>query len=227
VKMKKILLTIVLGCTLTVMPTQQSHAFIWEIVRQAIIAAIKAADLAVQRLQNKTIWLQTVQKNLENILSKVKLDEITDWTKKHKEQYQQYFDELKQIKDAITTYKKVKEIIEKQKQLVDEYKIAFNRFKLDRHFTTGEITYMAQVYTGIMDQSVDNLDQLFLVIDAFNTEMTDGRRLEIISSVAKQIDDNLNDLRDFNRQCTRLSLQRSKDENELKTMRLYYGLSGN
>lgn len=225
--MKKILLTIVLGCTLTVMPTQQSHAFIWEIVRQAIIAAIKAADLAVQRLQNKTIWLQTVQKNLENILSKVKLDEITDWTKKHKEQYQQYFDELKQIKDAITTYKKVKEIIEKQKQLVDEYKIAFNRFKLDRHFTTGEITYMAQVYTGIMDQSVDNLDQLFLVIDAFNTEMTDGRRLEIISSVAKQIDDNLNDLRDFNRQCTRLSLQRSKDENELKTMRLYYGLSGN
>ncbi|MBV4357317.1 conjugal transfer protein TraI [Pinibacter aurantiacus] len=225
--MKRLCIGFVLCCTLTLMPTQQSHAFIWEIVRQAIIAAIKAADLAVQRLQNKTIWLQTVQKNLENILSKVKLDEITDWTKKHKEQYQQYFDELKQIKDAISTYKKVKEIIEKQKLLVDEYKVAFNRFKQDKHFTTGEITYMAQVYTGIMDQSVDNLDQLFLVIDAFNTEMTDGRRLEIISSVAKQVDDNLNDLRDFNRQCTLLSLQRSKDENELKTMRLYYGLPGN
>ncbi|MDH7459864.1 conjugal transfer protein TraI [Chitinophagaceae bacterium 26-R-25] len=225
--MKKVVLTMVLSCTLIVMPTQQSHAFIWEIVRQAIIAAIKAADLAVQRLQNKTIWLQTVQKNLENVLSKVKLDEITDWTKKHKEQYQQYFDELKQIKDAISTYRKVKEIIEKQKQLVDEYKVAFNRFKQDMHFTTGEITYMAQVYTGIMDHSVDNLDQLFLVIDAFNTEMTDGRRLEIIGAVAIQVDDNLNDLRDFNRQCTRLSLQRSKDENELKTMRLYYGLPGN
>jgi hypothetical protein len=209
------------------MPTQKSHAFIWEIVRQAIIAAIKAADLAVQRLQNKTIWLQTVQKNLENVLSKVKLDEITDWTKKHKEQYQQYFDELRQVKDAISTYKKVKEIMEHQKQLVDEYKIAFNRFKQDKHFTPDEIAYMAKVYTGIMDQSVNNLDQLFLVINAFNTEMTDGKRLQVISSVAKQIDDNLNDLRDFNRQCIRLSFQRTKDENELKTMRRFYGFSNN
>ncbi|MDI3321364.1 conjugal transfer protein TraI [Pinibacter soli] len=223
--MKKVFITIVLSCTLIVMPTQQSHAFIWEIVRQAIIAAIKAADLAVQRLQNKTIWLQSAQKNLENILSKVKLDEITDWTKKHKEQYQQYFDELKQVKDAISTYKKIREIMEHQKQLVDEYKIAFNRFKQDRHFTADEISYMAKVYTGIMDESLNNLDQLFLVINAFNTEMTDGKRLEIIGSVAKQIDDNLNDLRDFNQQCIRFSLQRSKDENELKTMRLFYGLS--
>jgi len=206
------------------MPTQKSHAFIWEIVRQAIIAAIKAADLAVQRLQNKTIWLQNVQKNLENILSKVKLDEISDWTKKHKEQYQQYFDELKQIKDAISTYKKVKEIIEHQKQLVNEYAIAFNRFKQDKHFTADEITYMAKVYTGIMNESVNNLDQLFLVINAFNTEMTDGKRLEIINSVASHIDENLNDLRDFNTQCIRLSLQRTKEESELETMRLYYGL---
>ncbi|WP_232373241.1 conjugal transfer protein TraI [Pinibacter aurantiacus] len=223
--MKKVFITIVLSCTLIVMPTQKSHAFIWEIVRQAIIAAIKAADLAVQRLQNKTIWLQSAQKNLENILSKVKLDEITDWTKKHKAQYQQYFDELKQVKDAISTYKKIREIMEHQKQLVDEYKIAFNKFKQDKHFMADEISYMAKVYTGIMDESIDNLDRLFLVINAFNTEMTDGKRLEIISSVARQIDDNLNDLRDFNQQCVRLSLQRSKDENELKTMRQFYGLS--
>ena len=225
--MKRVLITIMLSSTLIVMPTQKSHAFIWEIVRQAIIAAIKAADLAVQRLQNKTIWLQTVQKNLENVLSKVKLDEITDWTKKHKEQYQQYFDELKQVKDAISTYKKVKEIMEHQKQLVNEYKMAFKRFKQDKHFTADEIAYMAKVYTGIMDESINNLDQLFLVINAFNTEMTDGKRLQVIGSVAKQIDDNLNDLRDFNRQCIRLSFQRTKDENELKTMRRFYGFSNN
>lgn len=222
--MKKLIITAVLSCTLTLMPTQRSQAFIWEIVRQAIIAAIKAADLAVQRLQNKTIWLQNIQKNLENILSKVKLDEITDWTKKHKDQYQQYYDELKQIKDAISTYKKVKEIIEHQKQLVEAYKVAFSRFKNDTHFTAGEIAYMAKVYTGIMDESVKNLDQLFLVIDSFNTQMSDGKRLEIISNVAAHIDENLNDLRDFNGQCIRLSLQRSKEEHELETMRLYYGL---
>jgi hypothetical protein len=222
--MKKLILTLCLSFALVSVPTK-SHAFIWEIVRQAIIAAIKAADLAVQRLQNKTIWLQTAQKNLENVLSKVKLDEITDWTKKHKDQYQQYFDELKAVKDAISTYKKVKEIIDEQKQLVNEYKVAFSRFKQDKHFTADEITYIAKVYTGIMNESVDNLDQLFLVINAFNTEMSDGKRLAIIGNVVSHIDTNLNDLREFNRQCIQLSLQRSKDEQELKTMRLFYGIS--
>ena len=45
---------------------------------------IIAVDLQVQRIQNKTIWLQNAQKTLENEMSKLKLDEITDWVQKNK-----------------------------------------------------------------------------------------------------------------------------------------------
>jgi len=178
----------------------------------------------VQRLQNKTIWLQNAQKALENTLSKLKLDEITDWVDKHKEQYAKYFDELAKVKQAISGYKKVKEIMQKQVAIVDEYKRAFNLFKNDKHFTAGEIEYMVQVYTGIVDESLKNLDQLFLVINALGTEMTDGKRIEIIGNVAAHIDENLNDLRDFNSQNVRLSLQRARDEKEINVVKAYYGL---
>lgn len=222
--MKKIIVMLVLCVGMTIAPMQKSHAIIWEVVRQALIAAIKAADLAVQRLQNKTIWLQNAQKALENTLSKLKLDEITDWVDKHKEQYAKYFDELAKVKQAISGYKKVKEIMQKQVSIVDEYKRAFGLFKGDKNFTSAEIEYMVQVYTGIVDESLKNLDQLFLVINTLSAEMTDGKRIEIISTVAGHIDENLNDLRDFNSQNVRLSLQRARDEKEVKAVKIYYGL---
>lgn len=222
--MKKIMVMLLLCVGLTIAPTQKSHAIIWEVVRQALIAAIKAADIAVQRLQNKTIWLQNAQKTLENTLSKLKLDEISDWLNKNKEQYAKYFDELKKVKELISGYQKVKEVMAKQVRIVEEYKRAFALFKQDKHFTSTEIEYMVQVYTGIVDESLKNLDQLFLVVNALNTKMTDGKRLEIINAVASHIDENLNDLRDFNSQNVRLSLQRAKDEQEVKRVKAMYGI---
>lgn len=222
--MKRRILLCLLCIGLTVAPTQRSHAIVWEVIRQALIAAIRAADIAVQRLQNKTIWLQNAQKALENVLSKVKLDEITEWVDKHKQQYTVYFDELKKVKDAIAGYKRVKEIISKQVQIVEEYKRSFRLFRNDKHFTEKEIEYMLRVYTGIVDESLKNLDQLFLVMNALSTEMTDGKRLEIIGAVADNIDENLNDLRNFNGQNVRLSLQRSKDEGEILSVKALYGL---
>src|SRR6476661_4460553 len=111
--MKKMMLMLILCMGLTIAPTQKSHAFVWVVIRAAIIKAIKAMDLAVQRLQNKTIWLQNAQKTMENTMSKLQLDQITDWVAKHKEQYTQYFDELHKVKAAISGYTKVREIMQK------------------------------------------------------------------------------------------------------------------
>ncbi|WP_225860078.1 MULTISPECIES: conjugal transfer protein TraI [Chitinophaga] len=222
--MNKMFVGLALCFCLVIAPTQKSHAIIWEVVRQALIAAIKAADLAVQRLQNKTIWLQNAQKQVENVLTKLKLDEISDWTKKHKEQYEEYFNELNKVKQAISSYKRVKEVIGKQIAIVDEYKAAFTLFKNDKHFTPQEIDYMARVYSGIVDESLKNIDNLFLVINSFSTKMTDGKRIEILNRVADEIDINLNDLRSFNNQNKKLVLQRAKDQKDVAQIKSMYGI---
>ncbi|HMR81976.1 MAG TPA: conjugal transfer protein TraI [Niabella sp.] len=222
--MKKIVMVFMLSLALALMPTQKSHAVVWVVVKAALVKVIKAMDLAVQRLQNKTIWLQNAQKTLENTLSKVKLDEISDWVKKNKEQYAKYYDELSKVKETITGYKRVKAIMEKQVRVVEEYKRAFALFKQDKHFTPDEIAYMSKVYSGIVDESLKNLDQLFLAVGALNTKMTDGKRLEIITRAAEGIDETLDDLRMFNSQNIRLSLQRSKDLQELQTVKDFYNI---
>ncbi|ULT38459.1 hypothetical protein KRR40_25440 [Niabella defluvii] len=83
---------------------------VWVVVKAAVKKVIKAIDLQIQRLQNKTIWLQNAQKTLENTLSKLKLDEISDWTEKQKEQYRKYYEELAKVKAIISYYQRIRDI---------------------------------------------------------------------------------------------------------------------
>ena len=84
---------------------------------------------------------------------------------------------------------------------------------------------MQQVYTGILDESLKNIDQLQLVINAFATQMTDARRLEIIHAAGTNIEQNLTDLRQFNQQNIKISLQRSKERNDIDVVKKLYGLN--
>jgi len=224
--MKKLLAVVLLALCFMVSPVQNANAQIpiMEIIKQAVTKVIVAVDLKIQRLQNKTIWLQNAQKVLENKMSELKLTEISDWVEKQRAQYANYFDELWRIKAALAYYQRIKDIIEKQLQLVNEYKGAWALFKQDKNFTADEMDYMQEVYNGIMDESIKNLDQLSLVINAFVTQMSDAKRMEIINEVDHNLDENLSDLREFNNQNKMMSFQRASEKGDIETVKKLYGL---
>lgn len=195
-----------------------------EVIKAGVKKAIKAVDLKVQRLQNQTIWLQNAQKVLENQLSKLKLTEIADWTEKQKDLYSQYYTELWQIKSAIAYYKRIKDLTTKQVAILDEYKWAWNLFKQDKHFSADELETMQKTYSGILDESMKNLDQILLVTGSFTTEMSDAKRLEIIGAAADKMDINYSDLKEFNMQNSLLSIQRAKSLDEVATLKEIYGI---
>jgi hypothetical protein len=213
-------------CSL-IMPVQKSAAQIpiVEIIKAGVIKVIKAIDLKIQRLQNKTIWLQNAQKALENKMQELKLGEISGWVEKQRKLYADYYEELWKVKSAITYYQRVKDIIQKQVQLVNEYKQASVLFKKDKHFSIDDIEYMDNVYSGILNESLKNLDGLYLVINSFVTQMSDAKRLELINVAGAGIEQNLTDLRQFNNQNIRLSLQRSKDQSEINAVKALYGIN--
>lgn len=194
------------------------------IIKEAVKKVIKAVDLMVQRLQNKTIWLQNAQKVLENKLNELKLTEIAEWTEKHRQLYKEYYDDLWKVRNTIASYQRVKQILERQVRLVDEYKRVWNIIKQDDHFTKGELEYMYRIYTGIMNESVRNLDQILVVVNSFKTQMSDAKRLEIINKCGEEIDRNYYDLKEFNNQNIQLSINRAKDAHEIETIKQLYDL---
>jgi hypothetical protein len=96
--------------------------------------------------------------------------------------------------------------------------------KMDANFNQDEIGYMGKFYTGLIDESVNNLEQLFLVVNSFSTQMSDAKRLEIINSVADKVDKHYNDLKAFNNESIMLSVQRAKTKHEVDTVKELYGL---
>jgi hypothetical protein len=204
--------------------SSQAQIPIVQIIKEGIKKVIKAVDLQIQRLQNETIWLQNAQKSVENTMSKLKLNEISDWVEKQRKLYDDYFQELWKVKAAISTYHRVKEIIEMQLQIVNEYKAAYALFKQDQNFTPEEIKYMYNIYTGILDKSLKNLDQVYLVINSFATQMSDAKRMEIINAAGTEIQKNRDDLQRFNNQNKILSFQRAAERGEIEVTKKLYGL---
>jgi hypothetical protein len=209
-----------------ILPMQKTQAQIpvADIIKQGVKKVIRAIDLKIQRLQNETIWLQNAQKTLENKMHQSKLGEIANWVEKQRKLYADYYEELWKVKSAIITYKKLKDIIFHEAELVREYKQACSRLNKDKQFSADEIDYIQNVYSGILDESAKNIDQIYMVINSFITQMGDAKRLELIAHACNSIERNLSDLRQFSKQNMLLSLQRAKDQSEINVVKGLYGI---
>ena len=194
------------------------------VIREGVTKAIVAMDLKIQRLQNETIWLQNAQKVLENKLTELRLTEIADWTERQRQLYADYFEELRQVKTAISQYHWVSELVQQQAAMVEAYRRTFRLLEQEGYFTTGELDYIGQVYSGILAESVKDLDLLLLAVGSSATQMSDGDRLELIHQAAANMDRHYHHLRAFNNQNMRLSLQRAKERSNLEAVQELYGL---
>lgn len=209
----------------TVSKPAKAQFVIAEVIKITIKRVIKAIDLKVQRLQNKTIWLQNAQKVIENELSKFKLTEISDWTERQRKLYSDYYTELWKIKSAIAYYQRIKDLTIKQAKIVSRYRRSWALFQQDTHFKPGELDHIQTIYSGILKASLENLDQVLMAIDSFKTQMTDEERLELINKAGNRLDENYDDLMRFDQENIRLSLERSKDLNDTKTIQKLYGIN--
>jgi hypothetical protein len=177
-----------------------------------------------KRRRTKTIWLQNAQKAIENQLHRLQLSNIAGISTQQKNLFTEYYNELSTVKTVISDYEQVTNIISRQEQLVSLYKTSWASTQQDGHFSPAELQQISNVYSGILLESANNLDQLAKVINSFQTKMTDGQRMEIIDKINKQLDGNYNDLKKFTNQNIQLSMARAQDQNDVQTVKNLYGI---
>jgi hypothetical protein len=136
-----------------------------------------------------------------------------------------YLNGLLSITPAVRNYGRVPEIISQQASLISEYKSAYKRFKGSGAFSAGELNYMGNVYSQLISQSLQNLDELTNVLTAGKLRMSDEERIKAINRIYLSSTDKLQFLRYFNRQGTLLNIQRSKDIGNSRTLKQLYGIN--
>lgn len=222
--MKKRALVLTLMSWLWPLKTAQAALPIAEIIKAAIVKAIKAADLFIQRQQSQIIWLQNAQKTLENTMAKLRLDEIAEWLEKNQKLYEDYFKELDEIKQSIATYQRIQTVSRRLQSLQSLYSKRWQLITQDAYFQPQQIRYMDSVYEGILKQSLEAMDRLLLSISPGKARMSDAERLAMINQAAEEIEHHYENLLAFNAQIYHLRLSKARSVTELEGLKRYYGL---
>lgn len=134
-----------------------------------------------------------------------------------------FLDGLMDVSPAVKKYKRIADIVDYQLQLLKEYKAAFNRFKKSGSFLDNELDYIGKVYGNLVSESLENIDDLLVVITANKLRMSDEERLSAIDAIYRDMSDKLQFLRAFNKEAQVLSLQRTKESKDVKVMQGLYG----
>lgn len=136
-----------------------------------------------------------------------------------------YLNGLLSINPTVKNYGRVAEIITQQASLLSEYKSSYKQFRQSGTFSANELSYMSDVYTQLVTQSLENLDELTNVLTAGKLRMSDDERMRAIDRIYASSSDKLQFLRHFNRQGVILSLQRSKEIGDTHTLKQLYGIN--
>ncbi len=137
--------------------------------------------------------------------------------------HKNFLDALMEVSPAVKKYKRITDIINYQVLIVKRYKAAFNQFKADNVFTTKEVEYIGKVYSNLFNESMKNLDELYMVITAGQLRMTDDERLQAIDRIHARIEDQFSFLENFNSSASYLALQRKSEQTEINMSKKIYG----
>lgn len=138
--------------------------------------------------------------------------------------HEAFLDGLFIVNPRLRKYQRVADIIRYQTALLKEYKSAYRDFKSSGQFTPEEIIYLGEVYGNLFDRSLQNLDELTIVLTDSKLRMSDDERLSAIDRIYNEMQDKLSFLRNFNQQIKSLEEQRIQTQQNAAELKHLYHL---
>ncbi|MCH7410001.1 TerB family tellurite resistance protein [Belliella sp. DSM 111904] len=138
--------------------------------------------------------------------------------------HQTFLDGLMAVNPTVRQYRRVAEIIGQQQTILSEYSRSYNLFVSSGQFTASEIDYISRIYSQLFTQSLQNLQELTMVVTAGQVRMNDAERLKSIDRIYEDMTVKLMFLRGFNKQTTSLQNLRIHEKENQEMLKTIYGL---
>jgi hypothetical protein len=139
--------------------------------------------------------------------------------------HQTFLNALLAVSPPVRNYYKVAQIINNEAELVREYQSAQHYFQSSGHFTSNELVYFNDLYSGLLTRSLQNLDELAMVMTADQLRMSDDERLTAIDRIDESMTTQLTTLRAFNNANAITDGQRSLINADTQSLQSLYGIT--
>lgn len=196
------------------------------------LLAPRSVSAQVQEMQQLLLDIEKLTQ-MKSILSDMKTGyqiyeqgygSISSISKGNFNLHQTYLNGLLAISPAVKNYARIADILTMQANLISEYKRKQALFRQSGSFTISELSYMSDVYTRLVTQTLNDAEELADVLMAGKLRMSDAERIRAIDRIYTGSSERLQFLRSFNNQGLAISMQRVKEASDTQTLNLLYGL---
>lgn len=133
--------------------------------------------------------------------------------------HEAYFNSLKRVNPNIKGYWKVADIIALQIKIVQSCHKEQDAIRQCNQFTKDEINYWNKVFSNLLNDCLDIIDELILLTTKGNAEMKDDERIKRIDALYADINDKYVFVKHFSAEVNVLAMQRAMDAGNVRTSR--------
>lgn len=194
---------------------------------QTIAEWMQQKKTQIKYLQQQIVALQIYigyAKEGYNILHRG-TDVISDIKKGDFNLHSDYFNSLKSINPNVEQYSKIAEMIAMHKRIIKIYKTTSKKAEQSDQFTTKEISYILRVFASLLNDSFTNINELTDILQPGKFEMKDDERIRRIEILYNDTEGMNIFAQHFSNEINLLSVQRLKENYEVKNSRLLNDLN--
>lgn len=192
------------------------------------LQAQSVADLLLQ-LELDTEKLTSMKATLQDMYTSYEIIDkgyknISSIAKGNFNLHKTFLDALLAISPAVRDNPRIQVLLNAQYSLITEAKAATVRFRSGSPFTAQEIDYIIGVYSSLLQRCLQSIEELTMILTADELRMSDDQRLQAINRIYSDTNSQLIFMRQFNNSLATQAAQRTKELNDLQTLKRLYGL---
>jgi len=150
--------------------------------------------------------------------------QVNDMVKGNFLLHQEYLDGLWAVRPAVRQYGRIQMIVQRHRQMVDEYRIVLQQMQSARLLKTEELQLLKSSMAAVVNRSNGLLDDMMLVLTPGRLRMNDEERIGLINRVDGEGGELLQQFRSIVDGYSVLVDRRMQRQREVKSIRSLYGI---
>ena len=188
-------------------------------------AQSKQIKLYLQQIVANKALIEYIRKGYK--IAQTGLTTISDIRNGEFNLHRDFFGSLKLVNPKIKNAAMVADIIAYEVKIIKTYQHSFRKIKESRQFTDKEIDYIYSAFSRLLDDTAVNLEELLILITAYQYQLSDDERIKRIDAVYAEMQSNYVFVQHFSNDALILAAQRMKEKQEVETSRVLQGIDGN
>lgn len=176
----------------------------------------------LQQIAALQVYIEYAQKGYK--IAKEGLTTIGGFTKGEFNLHSDYFNSLKMVNPEIKQYAKVADIIAMQLKIVQDYNRSYGQISRSNAFNADELDYIRRVFSRLLDDCEETLDELIAVTTNGKLEMKDDERMARIDKLYLDMQDKYTFAQSFSNDAKTLAAARAKENTDVRTSRALQGI---